>query len=260
MQSSNIAVIASDIRSAVERLGDMIAGASIIVPFTGAGISTECGIPDFRSPGGIWTRNRPISFDEFVASPEARNESWRRRFAMEATFTAAKPGRGHRALASLYRAGKVPAIITQNIDNLHQMSGFAADDVIELHGNTTYARCIGCGRAYDLAWVKQRFDTSRQAPDCTSCEEPVKTATVSFGQAMPEDAMRRATELARQCDLFIAIGSSLVVWPAAGFPQMAKNAGARLIIINNEPTEQDEIADLVIRYDIGETLGPFVGN
>ena len=253
-------MIASDIRSGVERLGDMIAEASIIVPFTGAGISTECGIPDFRSPGGIWTRNRPISFDEFVASPEARKESWRRRFAMEGTFAAASPGRGHRALASLYRAGKVPAIITQNIDNLHQMSGFAADDVIELHGNTTYARCIGCGKTYDLAWVKERFDAFGQAPACATCDEPVKTATISFGQAMPEDAMRRATELSQHCDLFIAIGSSLVVWPAAGFPLMAKNAGARLVIINREATEQDEMADLVIRYDIGETLGPFVGN
>jgi NAD-dependent deacetylase len=254
------AVIASDIRSGVEQLGEMIAEASTIVPFTGAGISTECGIPDFRSPGGIWTRNRPILFDEFVENLDARNESWRRRFAMEATFAAAAPGRGHRALASLYRAGKVPAIITQNIDNLHQMSGFAADHVIELHGNTTYASCIGCGQAYDLGWVKQRFDASGRAPDCTSCDEPVKTATISFGQAMPEDAMRRATELARQCDLFIAIGSSLVVWPAASFPLMAKNGGARLVIINNEPTEQDEIADLVIHHDIGETLGPFVGN
>ncbi len=137
-------MIASDLRSGVEQLGDMIARASIIVPFTGAGISTECGIPDFRSPGGVWTRNRPIPFDEFLTSQDARDEAWRRRFAMEATFAQAKPGRGHRALASLYRAGKIPAVITQNIDNLHQMSGFAADHVIELHGNTTYARCIGC--------------------------------------------------------------------------------------------------------------------
>src|ERR1700752_3691690 len=231
-------VIAKDLRSGVERLGEMIAEASIIVPFTGAGISTECGIPDFRSPGGIWTRNRPIPFDEFVISQEARDESWRRRFAMEATFAAAKPGRGHRALASLYRAGKTPAIITQNIDNLHQASGFKADDVVELHGNTTYARCIGCGHAYDLPWIKARFEEIG--------EEPVKTATISFGQAMPEDAMRRATELAQQCDLFLAIGSSLVVWPAAGFPLMARNSGAKLVIINNEPTEQDEVADLVI--------------
>jgi NAD-dependent deacetylase len=252
-------MIASDLRSGVELLGDMIAEASTIAPFTGAGISTECGIPDFRSPGGLWTRNRPIPFDEFVASQEARDEAWRRRFAMEPTFAAAKPGRGHRALAQLYRAGKVPAIITQNIDNLHQLSGFAPDHVIELHGNTTYARCIGCGCDYELTWVKQRFDEGG-APDCAVCHQPVKTATISFGQAMPEDAMLRATELARACDLFIAIGSSLVVWPAAGFPVMAKNSGARLVIINREPTDQDDLADLVLRYDIGETLGPFVGN
>ncbi|WP_027527725.1 Sir2 family NAD-dependent protein deacetylase [Bradyrhizobium sp. Ec3.3] len=253
-------MIASDLRSGVDRLGDMIAAARTIVPFTGAGISTECGIPDFRSPGGLWTRNRPIPFDQFVASQEARDESWRRRFAMEPTFAAAEPGRGHRALASLYRAGKAPAVITQNIDNLHQVSGFAPDHVIELHGNTTYARCIGCGETYQLDWVKRRFDADGAAPDCTVCAEPVKTATISFGQAMPEDAMQRATELVQQCDLFIAIGSSLVVWPAAGFPMMAKDCGARLVIINREPTEQDDIADLVIHHDIGETLGPFVGN
>jgi NAD-dependent deacetylase len=253
-------MIASDLRSGVEQLGDMIAAASTIVPFTGAGISTECGIPDFRSPGGLWSRNRPIPFDEFMARQDARDESWRRRFAMEPTFAAARPGRGHRALASLYRAGKIPAVITQNIDNLHQMSGLAAEHVIELHGNTTYARCIGCGHAYDFAWVKQNFAETGSAPDCSICGEPVKTATISFGQPMPEDAMRRAAELAKACDLFIAIGSSLVVWPAAGFPLMAKNCGARLVIINNEPTEQDDIADLVIRHDIGETLAPFVGN
>jgi NAD-dependent deacetylase len=253
-------MIVSNLRSGVEQLGDMIAAASTIIPFTGAGISTECGIPDFRSPGGVWARNRPIPFDEFVASKQARDEAWRRRFAMETMFAAAKPGRGHRALASLYRAGKIPAIITQNIDNLHQASGFAADHVVELHGNTTYARCIGCGRAYDLSWVKQRFDSDGGAPDCTVCDEPVKTATISFGQAMPEDAMARATELAQHCELFITIGSSLVVWPAARFPMMAKNCGAQLVIVNREPTEQDDLADLVIPYDIGETLGPFVSN
>src|SRR5438132_12373713 len=251
-------MIATDLQSGVEQLGDMIAAASSIVPFTGAGISTECGIPDFRSPGGIWTKNRPIPFDEFVVSQEAGDESWRRRFAMEPTFAAAKPGRGHRALASLYRAGKTPAIITQNIDNLHQASGFKADDVIELHGNTTYARCIGCGKAYDLKWVKARFDEGGRAPDCAACDEPVKTATISFGQAMPEDEMRRATELVQECDLFLAIGSSLVVWPAAGFPIMAKRNGARLVIINREETEFDEAADLVVHHDIGAVLAPFI--
>src|ERR1700746_518692 len=253
-------MIAPDLETGIRRLRDMIEVANEVTAFTGAGISTECGIPDFRSPGGIWSKMRPIEFSDFLASQEMRDESWRRRFAMEDEFCGAKPGRGHRALASLYKAGKVPGIITQNIDNLHQASGFAADDVIELHGNTTYARCIGCGKDYELSWVKQHFDADGAAPDCSVCDEPVKTATISFGQAMPEDAMRRATELAQHCDLFLAIGSSLVVWPAAGFPMLAKNCGAKLVIINNEPTEQDDIADLVIRHDIGETLGPFVGN
>lgn len=253
-------MIASDLRSGIEMLGDLIAEAKVIVPFTGAGISTECGIPDFRSPGGLWTKNHPIPFDEFVASGDARAEAWRRRFAIEPTFAAAKPGRGHRALAALYKSGKVPAIITQNIDNLHQASGVAPQDVIELHGNTTFATCLGCGLRYELPWVKSRFDMSGEAPDCETCGDPVKTATISFGQAMPEHEMRRASELARDCDLFLAIGSSLVVWPAAGFPVLAQSCGAKLVIVNNEATEQDELADLVIRHDIGETLGPFVGN
>lgn len=247
-------MIAPDLRTGVDMLGDMIAEARTIVPFTGAGISTECGIPDFRSPGGLWTRNRPIPFDDFLASQEARDESWRRRFAMEPSFAAAKPGRGHRALASLYKAGKIPAVVTQNIDNLHQASGFAHEHVVELHGNTTYARCIGCKQRYEIDWVKARFDEADEAPSCTACGDPVKTATISFGQAMPEGEMQRAAELAQHCDLFLAIGSSLVVWPAAGFPMLARNSGAKLVIINNESTEQDEIADLVIRHDIGETL------
>lgn len=253
-------MIASSQQEAVACLEDMIASASMVVPFTGAGISTECGIPDFRSPGGLWTRNRPIPYDEFVASQDARDEAWRRRFAMQPYFEAARPGRGHRALAALYKSGKVPAVITQNIDNLHQQSGFAPDAVIELHGNTTYAVCIGCGLRHELDWAKQRFDEDGLAPSCVSCNEPVKTATVSFGQAMPDAEMRRAAELARSCDLFLAIGSSLVVWPAAGFPLLARNAGARLVIINREPTDLDDIADLVIRDDIGNVLGGFVAH
>ncbi len=252
--------MADGLAGSIDRLGDLIAESRVIVPFTGAGISTESGIPDFRSPGGLWTKNRPIPFDEFVASQEARDEAWRRRFAMEETFAAARPTRGHRALASLYRAGKCPGIITQNIDNLHQASGFDPTDVVELHGNTTFARCIGCQTDYSLAWVRARFDDTSHAPDCVACGAPVKTATVSFGQAMPEDAMRQAQDLATSADLFIVIGSSLVVWPAAGFPLLAKRSGAKLVIINNEPTEQDDEADLVIHHDIGETLGPFVAN
>jgi NAD-dependent deacetylase len=252
--------ITRDVGDAVQQLGVMIAESAVIVPFTGAGISTETGIPDFRSEEGLWTRNQPIPYDAFVASQAARDEAWRRRFAMDETFAGARPGRGHRALAALYRSGKSPAVITQNIDGLHQASGIPADDVIELHGNTMYARCIGCDARYEIDWVRARYEMDDQAPSCPECSKPVKTATISFGQAMPDNEMRRAAELARRCDLFMAIGSSLVVWPAAGLPMLAKEAGARLVIINKETTEQDGEADLVVRADIGETLGAFVGD
>jgi NAD-dependent deacetylase len=253
-------MIATDLATAVDRLRALIEDAERIVPFTGAGISTECGIPDFRSPGGLWTKNRPIPFDEFVASRDMRDESWRRRFAMEDNFALAKPGRGHLALASLYRAGKVPALVTQNIDNLHQASGIPPQDVVELHGNTTYALCLDCSERYELPWVREKFESGGQcAPDCT-CGGFIKTATVSFGQAMPAEPMRRAEELAKSCDLFLAVGSSLVVWPAAGFPLMAKRNGAALVIINREPTEFDDIADLVVRNDIGDSLVPFISH
>jgi NAD-dependent deacetylase len=249
---------AIDLPTATARLGEMIGEARAILPFTGAGISTECGIPDFRSPGGIWTKSQPIPFDEFLVSQEARNESWRRRFAMEDEFSRARPGRGHRAIATLYRAGKVPAVVTQNIDNLHQASGIAPEDVVELHGNTRYALCLDCRQRYELDWVRQRMESSNGcAPDCPTCGGHIKTATISFGQAMPEAAMQRAEMLTLSCDLFLAIGSSLVVWPAAGFPLKAKRNGARLIIINREPTDFDDIADLVVRHDIGTVLEPF---
>ena len=252
-------MIADDLDNDFARLAAMIGEAATVVPFTGAGISTECGIPDFRSPGGLWSRNKPIPFDEFLASQEARNESWRRRFAMSDQFGDARPGRGHRALASLYRAGKVPAVVTQNIDNLHQASGIAPQHVVELHGNTTYALCLDCAQRYELAWVRRHMAAGNGcAPDCPACGGFIKTATVSFGQAMPDAAMRRAHDLAGNCDLFLAIGSSLVVWPAAGFPLMAKRNGARLVIINREPTEFDALADLVVRRDIGTVLEPFI--
>ena len=190
-----------------------------------------------------------------------RDEAWRRRFAMQDHFTTAKPGRGHLALASLYRAGKVPA--RGDAEYRQPASGFRR------RGRTTSSNCtaipptrscLDCGERYDLAWVRQRFDANdERAPDC-GCGGFIKTATVSFGQAMPADAMARAEQLTMQCDLFLAIGSSLVVWPAAGFPLMAKRNGAALVIINREPTEFDELADLVVRHDIGDVLGPFIAH
>jgi len=253
-------MMAQDVEHATAELAEMIARARSVVPFTGAGISTECGIPDFRSPGGLWTKHAPIPFDQFVASQEARDETWRRRFAMDETLSKAKPGRGHLALAALYHAGKSPGLVTQNIDNLHQASGIPADRVIELHGNTSYAACLECGKRYALSWVKASFDQSGHAPECTMCDGYIKTATIAFGQAMPAEAMRRAEELTLDCDLFLAIGSSLVVWPAAGFPLMAKRNGAKLVIINREPTDFDEIADLVINADIGTVLARFIAH
>ncbi|HSK31197.1 MAG TPA: Sir2 family NAD-dependent protein deacetylase, partial [Candidatus Limnocylindria bacterium] len=161
--------------------------------------------------------------------------------------------------ASLAAQGRLTSLITQNIDNLHQMSGVPAETIIELHGNGSYATCLQCAERYDLDWVKERFTASGGlAPDCTACSGPVKSATISFGQPMPEEQMRRAQSATLSSDLFLVIGSSLVVWPAAGFPALAKRNGARLVILNREPTEFDEIADLVVRDDIGDTLEPFI--
>src|SRR4029077_6661185 len=249
--------MANDPESA--ELPRVIARARRAVVFTGAGISTESGIPDFRSPGGIWTRMAPIDFSDFLASEEARRETWRRRFAMEETFRAAGPNRGHRAVAELVRRGKVAAVITQNIDGLHQASGVADDRVVELHGNTTYAHCLDCKTRYELDALRIAFERDETAPLCEDCGGYVKTATVSFGQAMPLDAMRRAEIETRAADLFIVAGSSLVVSPAAGFPELAKHNGATLVIINREPTGLDTIADLVLNRSIGEPLGAAVG-
>jgi NAD-dependent deacetylase len=243
----------------IAHLALLIANARRAVVFTGAGISTESGIPDFRSPGGIWTRMAPIDFADFLASEEARRETWRRRFAMEETFRAAAPNRGHRAVAELVRRGKAPAVITQNIDGLHQASGVPAERVVELHGNTTYAHCLDCAQRYELEALREAFERDETAPLCGDCGGFVKTATISFGQAMPPEAMRRAETETIAADLFIVAGSSLVVYPAAGFPELAKRYGAALVIINREPTGLDGIADLVLHRAIGETLGAAVG-
>ncbi len=244
----------------VNRLQDLLANATRAVVFTGAGISTESGIPDFRSPGGIWTKYQPIDFRDFVASEEMRRESWRRRFAVGSTMSQAEPNRGHRAVASLVSQGKVSSVVTQNVDGLHQASGVPSDQVIELHGNSTYAACLECGKRFELEQIRIVFEADETLPVCDRCDGIVKTATISFGQSMPEDEMRRAEEETLACDLFLAIGSSLVVYPAAGFPSIAKQNGAKLVILNREPTGLDDIADLVLHEEIGQTLGDAVGN
>src|SRR5579863_7092709 len=246
-------------QSTVANLKQMIAEAKRAVVFTGAGISTESGIPDFRSPGGVWTKMAPIYFDEFLASQDARRETWRRRFEMEEFFKAAEPNRGHRAVDALVRRGKVSAVITQNIAGLHEASGIPRDKIIELHGNTTYATCLDCGERYEIADLRVAFERDGDVPPCDKCLGHVKTATVSFGQAMPVLAMKRAEQETLAADLCIVLGSSLVVYPAAGFPQLAKENGARLIIVNREETGLDRIADLVLHTAIGDTMGEAVG-
>lgn len=243
----------------LDELKQLIASADKIVAFTGAGISTESGIPDFRSPGGIWTKYQPIDFRDFMRSEEMRREAWRRKFATDETMTKATPNAGHRALTKLHENGKLTALITQNIDGLHQASGVPDDKVIELHGNTTYATCLDCAERHEIAWAKWVFSDNETLPACMACGGIVKTATISFGQAMPEDEMLRAQEATLDADLFIVLGSSLVVYPAAGFPIMAKQNGSGLVIINREATDQDDYADLVINAEIGSTMGNVVG-
>ena len=224
------------------------------VVFTGAGISTESGIPDFRSPGGIWSRNAPIDFRTFLASDEARRESWRRKLEIDRNVSRAAPNRGHLAVAELVRAGRVLAVVTQNIDGLHQLSGVPDEALVELHGNGTYARCLSCRERYELEPILRAFQADETLPICSHCGGIVKTATISFGQPMPEEEMRRAEAASRACDLFLVLGSSLVVYPAAALPGTAKASGASLVILNRDPTDYDSLADLVLHREIGPTL------
>ena len=243
----------------LDRLRELIGEAKRIVAFTGAGISTESGIPDFRSPGGIWTKYQPIYFDDFMSSEEMRRESWRRKFATDEVMLKAEPNAGHRALAKLVEQGRMSAIITQNVDGLHQRSGVPDAEVIELHGNATYASCLDCAARYELEPIKKNFLGKGTLPVCSKCDGIVKTATISFGQAMPEIQMARAQDETMGCDLFIVLGSSLVVYPAAGFPRIAQRRGAKLVIVNRDPTDQDGDADLVLHSEIGPTLSRVVG-
>lgn len=225
-----------------------------MVVFTGAGISTESGIPDFRSPGGVWSRMKPIYFQEFVASEEKRREAWERAFSGRAGWVGREPNAGHYAVARLVTLGKASSVITQNVDNLHQASGVPAEKVIELHGNASYATCLECGERHELDELKGLYQATGDLPACRACGGIVKTATISFGQPMPEGPMQRAEAETLACDLFLVLGSSLVVYPAAGFPIMAKRHGARLVIVNREPTELDPYADLVLHDEIGSVM------
>lgn len=244
--------------ASIATLQEMIQECRSVVGFTGAGISTESGVPDFRSPDSPWMRNKPISFELFMQSAEARRDAWRRKFTMDDLYRDARPSKGHLGIASLIALGRMPAVVTQNIDGLHQASGLSEEQVIELHGNGTYAKCLSCGRRHELDWIRRHFEASGDPPECVACGGILKSATISFGQAMPEGAMRKAQKLMANCDLCLVLGSSLVVYPAAAFPAFAKENGAGLVIVNREPTPLDEAADLVIREEIGSVLSAFI--
>ena len=236
----------------------MLRESRCAVIFTGAGMSTESGIPDFRSPGGIWTRMQPIAFQDYLSDARARQLSWQRRLEMEETWKTVAPNDGHRAVAELVACGKASHVITQNIDGLHQQSGVPADMLIELHGNTRYAKCLDCSERTEIAAILSHFAAHGDAPDCAQCGGLMKTATISFGQPMPRGEMARADAAVGACDLMLVLGSSLQVYPAAGFPLQAKRQGARLVILNREETPLDGLADLVINAEIGPTMAAVI--
>lgn len=235
-----------------------IAEARRVAGFTGAGISTESGIPDFRSPGGVWARNRTVYFDEFVSNLADRVEYWRQKVEMWPEMRKAEPNAGHYAFVELERQGKLVAMITQNIDGLHRRAGQSPELMIELHGTTLEAACLSCGARSPMDECVERVQAGDLAPECRACGGYLKPATVSFGQVLPEEAIRRATQASANCDVFLAVGSSLVVYPAAGFPQLARQRGAKLIIINRTPTPLDSTADLVVNEEIGKVLPELV--
>ena len=237
----------------IKRLADKISEGGKNVVFTGAGISTESGIPDYRSKGGLWDRFRPVYFDEFMSSKDARIEYWRRKTELYHDLVNARPNAAHRALVTLYNRGLLAAVITQNIDNLHQKAGLPEDTVIELHGNTLRVRCMQCDAVYPLNEVQQRIEAGDVAPEC-ECGGYLKPDTISFGQAMPVDEVERATALACSCDLLLVIGSTLLVQPAALMPQYAKQNGAFLAILNLSSTPCDDSCDLLIREKAGEVM------
>ena len=239
----------------IKQFRELLADSRRAVVFTGAGISTESGIPDFRGPDGLWTRFKPTDYREFIGSDKVRQESWRQWFEHRSGLLDAKPNAGHLAVADLVGEGKVAAVITQNIDNLHQDSGIPADRVIELHGNATYTKCLGCGRRTEMEVIQKEFDDTSAVGPCSSCGGIVKLATISFGQAMPEEPMHRAEQETSACDLFVVLGSSLTVYPAAAFPGLAQQYGAKLVIVNQQPTDMDSEAELVIHAGIGDTMG-----
>ena len=233
-------------------------GERRLTVLTGAGVSTESGVPDYRSPGSPWRVHQPIGFAAFVSDAAFRAEAWRRKFAMDDIFRGARPGRSHVALVRLSERGILRSVVTQNIDGLHQAAGLDAERLVELHGNGTYARCLSCGNRVELSTVRHHLDATGEAPHC-QCGGLVKSATIAFGQSLDPDTMARALAAVSSCDVLLAVGSSLVVRPASRLPLVARDRGATLVIVNREPTSIDDDADYVIRADAGAFLTALAG-
>jgi NAD-dependent deacetylase len=254
MKEQNLDALAREV-------AELIIDAKKLVVFTGAGISTESGIPDFRSPGGIWSRFDPddFTYQKFIRDPEARRKQWRMLGEGHLT-TMAKPNAAHYAIAELDRLGKLDCVITQNVDNLHQKAGVPADKVFELHGNMQWAVCLSCGQRYPFEQIKVRLDKGEEIPDCEVCHGMLKPNAVLFGEQLPQDVLEEASHRSSNCDLCIVIGSTLVVYPAAYMPIYAHQAGARLVIINLSSTPMDREATVLIRARAGEAMSKIVAS
>jgi NAD-dependent deacetylase len=256
-QQSVMSDVGHDQETDQRQIAELIALARTsraIVAFTGAGISTESGIPDYRGPGGVWERNAPPTLSDFQTNPAKRRAYWEDRRNSYPAMLSREPNVGHRALAALAEAGRLIAVITQNIDGLHQAAGLADEDVVELHGTTHRVRCLDCGTTWPAAEIQALLIGGISEPHCPRCGGPLRSATVLFGESLPEEALRRAVALARESDLFLVVGSSLIVNPAARLPVLAQESGARLALINRTPTPLDALADIHISGEAGPTL------
>jgi NAD-dependent deacetylase len=248
-----------DLETLTDKVADLVIESRRIIVFTGAGISTESGIPDFRSPGGIWERFDPddFTYQKFVSDPESRRKQWQ--MLREGMLVGgAEPNPAHYAIAELHQLGKLDCVITQNIDNLHQKAGVPDDRVFELHGNMKWAVCLDCGRRYPFGDIKPRLDKGEEIPDCEACQGMLKPDVVMFGEQLPGQVLNEASHRAYRCDLFIVIGSTLVVYPAAYMPIYATSAGAKLVIVNLSATPMDHQAAVLIKAKAGETMSKVV--
>ena len=253
--------MAEDFERLVTVVRGWIEAAERVVALTGAGVSTDSGIPDFRGPQGVWTRNpeaeKQSTIQHYVADPEVRRRAWRSR--LESPAWSAQPNAGHRALVALERRGKLDTLITQNIDGLHQAAGSSPERVVEVHGTMREVVCLACGERAPMERALARVRAGEDDPPCRTCGGILKSATISFGQSLVPEDLRRAELAARRCDLMLAVGTKLSVWPVAGVVPAAKDAGARVVIVNAEPTEMDGMADAVLRGSIGDILPRLAG-